>query len=302
MGQHPRLLQRHLRRQRPLNCGHCIWCPEDQGIAWSEGFPNWLGWLIPSSYEADYGLKARNIYDFEGLTNCHLGDSYLGDPLLTEGFVAALLQDITDTTAGDSHSQFPGYPDALAVGNGPIFVCVDYDTPTSVMDFLMKFKARYAGWAEQIWQTAKNCGYEFDLMPPSVVSGLTSPSHVTTGDSPDPTIDFTWNRPTDDASGVAGYAVLVSSGGPAMPPTSMSVGNVTTYTTTTLAPARTGSTCGRSTAPAAGPWPRRRWGRSPSASPNRRTWPSGRCRAGAAWSCRAGPPTPRPAMCRCRPR
>ncbi|MBK8164755.1 MAG: hypothetical protein IPK64_02205 [bacterium] len=220
----------------PLNCGHCIWCPEDQGIAWSEGFPNWLGWLIPSSYEADYGLKARNIYDFEGLTNCHLGDSYLGDPLLTEGFVAALLQDITDTTAGDSHSQFPGYPDALAVGNGPIFVCVDYDTPTSVMDFLMKFKARYAGWAEQIWQTAKNCGYEFDLMPPSVVSGLTSPSHVTTGDSPDPTIDFTWNRPTDDASGVAGYAVLVSSGGPAMPPTSMSVGNVTTYTTTTLAP------------------------------------------------------------------
>lgn len=220
----------------PLDCGHCLWCPEDQGITWSEGFPNWLGWLIPSSYEADYALKARNIYDFEGLGYCTVGGSYLGDPLLTEGLAAALLQDITDTTTGDSHTQFPGYPDALTVGNGPIFICTDYDTPTSVMDFLMKFKARYAGWAENIWQTAKNTGYEIDLMPPSMVSGLTSPSHVTTGDSPDPTIDFTWSRPNDDASGVAGYAVLVSSGGPAMPPASMSVGNVTTYTTTTLTP------------------------------------------------------------------
>ena len=220
----------------PLNCGHCIWCPEDQGIAWSEGFPNWLGWLIPSSYEADYQLKARYIYDFEGLANCTYAGTYLGDPLLTEGFVAALLQDITDTTPGDSHTQYPGYPDALSVGNGPIFTCTDYDTPTSVMDFLMKFKARYAGWAEQLWQTAKNVDYEIDLAPPSMVSGLASTSHVTTGDSPDPTIDFTWSRPSDDASGVAGYAVLVSSGGPAMPPASMSIANVTTYTTATLAP------------------------------------------------------------------
>jgi len=219
-----------------LNCGHCMWCPEDQGITWSEGVPNWLGWLIPSSYEADYALKARNIYDFEGLADCTVGEPYRGDPLLTEGFAAALLQDITDTTPGDSHPQFPGYPDALTVGNGPIFVCVDLDTPTSVMDFLMKFKARYAGWAEQIWQTAKNSGYEIDLVPPSMVTGLTSTSHVTTGDSPDPTIDFTWSRPTDDASGVAGYAVLVSSGGPAMPPTSMSIADVTSYSTSTLAP------------------------------------------------------------------
>jgi len=219
------------------NCGHCEWCPEDAGIAWSEGWANWLAMLIPSSYEADYGHKPISTRDYEGIGYCTDGGvpGYLGDPVLTEGFPAALLQDIQDSVT-DEHSQFPGYPDALSVGDGPIFVCTDLDAPTNVIDFLFKFKARYAGWSEQIWQTAKNNGYEIDGVAPSMVTGLTSTSHVTTGDSPDPTIDFTWNHPSDDASGVAGYAVLVTNAGAAMPPPVMTIGDVTSYTTPILAP------------------------------------------------------------------
>lgn len=221
-----------------LDCGHCMWCPEDQGIAWTEGWPNWLANLVVGTFEADYGDKPRHERTCETLDLCKDVPAayYMGDPLTTEGLVGAVLQDISDGGTADEHGQFPGYPDALAVGNGPVFVCVDLDTPTSVMDFLNKFKNRYAGWAEQIWQTAKNSGYEIDVTAPSMVTGLTSTSHVTTGNSPDPTIDFTWSHPADDASGVAGYAILVTTTGPALPPSSMSIGDVTTYTTATLAP------------------------------------------------------------------
>ena len=219
-----------------LDCGHCIWCPEDQGIAWSEGLPDWLGWFVPNTFLPDYGDTALNTYNFETLQNCPDSDPhYLGDPLLTEGLAAALLQDITDGTQ-DTQGGLAGWPDALSVGTGPILLCADLDTPNSVTDFLLKFKNRYAGWAEDIWSTAKNNGYEIDLAPPNPVTGLVSTSHTSGTPSPDPTIDFTWAHPLDDASGVAGYAVLVNSTGPALPPATQAIGDVTTYTTGTLAP------------------------------------------------------------------
>ena len=219
-----------------LDCGHCIWCPEDQGIAWSEGLPDWLGWYVPNTFLPDYGDSALNRYDFEAVKLCTDSEPhYLGDPLLTEGLAAALLQDITDNHQ-ETQPGFSGGTDALSVGTGPILLCADLDTPNSVTDFLLKFKDRYAGWAEDIWATAKNNGYEIDLAPPNPVVGLVSTSHTSGTPSPDPTIDFTWNHPLDDASGVAGYAVLVTTTGPALPPTTQAIGDVTSYTTATLAP------------------------------------------------------------------
>lgn len=219
-----------------LDCGHCLWCPEDQGIAWSEGFPDWMGWLIPNTFIADYGDTAQYPYDFERVKVCTwTSPNYLGDPLLTEGLVAALLQDISDS-AQDTQPGFTGGTDALAVGSGPLFICTDLDTPNSVTDFLLKFKNRYAGWAEDIWKTAKNNGYEIDLAPPNPVTGLVSTSHTTGVSSPDPTIDFTWAHPLDDASGVAGYSVLLTTTGAALPPQTQTIGDVTEYTSGTLAP------------------------------------------------------------------
>ena len=221
----------------PFDCGHCAWCPEDQGIAWSEGFPQWLSYFVVPTYEADYGLKPMHTVTWHTTTTCTWVPTapYVPDPLLTEGSVAALLQDISDADF-DEDPVYPGHPDALAVGDGPIFLCTDYDTPNSAMDFLAKFKNRYAGWSEQIWQTAKNNGYEIDLAPPNPVTTLVSTSHTSGVVSPDPTIDFSWSRPADDASGVAGYSVLITTTGPALPTTTKTIDNVTTTTTATLAP------------------------------------------------------------------
>lgn len=219
-----------------LNCGHCIWCPEDQGIAWSEGLPDWLGWYVPNTFLPDYGDSALNRYDFEAIKVCTESDPhYLGDPLLTEGLAAALLQDITDDHQ-ETQPGFSGGTDALSVGMGPVLLCADLDTPNSVTDFLLKFKNRYAGWAEEIWATAKNNGYEIDLAPPNPITGLVSTSHTSGTPSPDSTIDLTWNHPLDDASGVGGYSVLVTTTGPALPPTTQSIGDETTCTTDNLAP------------------------------------------------------------------
>jgi len=213
------------------DCGHCLWCWESGAISWIEGFPDWLGDIIPRTYLADYGVAARYPYDFEGLSTC--GGSY-HDPLLTEGFVAALLKDVGDSDQ-DSHGVYGSWSDALSIGTNELFDVADFDAPVNMQDFLDSFKARWPSYREGFWESAKNCGYETDVTPPNAVTGLTSTSHSTSGDSPDPTIDYAWTRAYDDASGIDGYGIFISSG-PGMPSTVKDIEDVTHYTTPALAP------------------------------------------------------------------
>ena len=71
-------------------CGHCLWCPETDNISFTEGFPDWMGDVIPGSYAATYGLAAQSVYDMESLGTCF---SSYADPLTTEGFLAAVVRD-----------------------------------------------------------------------------------------------------------------------------------------------------------------------------------------------------------------
>jgi len=215
----------------PTDCGHCIWCQEDGGAAWSEGFANWCADVKTRSYAGTYGIASQFFRSQENLSTC--GASY-DDPTITEGFLGALLRDIEDGTQ-DSHGVYGSWTDALALGYDEIYVVADYDTPVSPMDFLDNFKTRYPSYREDLWETARNCGYEIDTAIPAAPTNLTSPSHSTTGDSPDPTIDFTWTRAYDDASGVAGYGIYIS-GSPGMPSSIQDIGDVTSYTTDPLPP------------------------------------------------------------------
>ncbi len=214
----------------PTDCGHCLWCRETDHDAFNEGFPDWMGDVIPGSFAAQYGRAARFIYDMENLATC--GGSW-DDPLLTEGFLAAVIRDIGDFT-NDDHAAFPE-TDELSLGWDEILACVDLDHPTTPMLFLNAFKNRYPQHREGLWATAKNCGYEIDLLAPLAVTNLTSPSHSTVGDSPDPTIDFTWTRAYDDASGVRGYGIWIAASH-GMPSAVQDIGDVTSYTTPALSP------------------------------------------------------------------
>lgn len=215
----------------PIDCGHCLWCPETETVAFTEGFPDWMGDVIPGSFGAAYGRDALSVYDMENLYTC---DGVTpDDPLRTEGFLAAVVRDIGDDT-NDNDPRFAG-ADQLSVGWGPAITCVDLDAPTTATGFLAAFRARYPAWGKDLWATARNCKYETDLQPPTAVTGLHSTSHSTSGDSPDGTIDLAWTAATDDISGIIGYGISVN-GTHYIPSDILDIYDVTSYTTPTLAP------------------------------------------------------------------
>lgn len=211
-------------------CGHCLWCAETANISLTEGFPDWMGDIIPRTFAATYGRAALSSYDFETVLVC-TNPSYR-DPWMIEGNLAAVVRDIGDAANDDDF-----YPetDELSVGWGPVIATVDLDHPTTALAFLTAFRDRYPAWREQLWATARNCNYEIDVLAPPAVTGLYSPSHSTSGDSADPTIDLAWTRAVDDCSGVEGYGITIA-GGIGLPTAVMDIGDVTGYTTPALAP------------------------------------------------------------------
>lgn len=216
------------------SCGHCVWCQETDHDAWAEGFPNWIGEWIPSTFPAVYGYAGANINDgrymLEALGTC----GSTADPYRTENFLGALLHDIVDVPS-DDHNLADPWRDRLNMAATVVFTVADLDGPTTPANFLTKFAARYPAQKEAFWETAFNCGYNFDVVNPGAVTGLGSTSHTVGGNSPDPTVDLYWTRASDDASGVIGYGVSVTTS-PSFPAAVENLGNVTNYTTGVLAP------------------------------------------------------------------
>ena len=54
----------------PIDCGHCWWCEETAGIAFTEGFPDWMGDVIPRTFGATYGRDPYTAYNMESITTC----------------------------------------------------------------------------------------------------------------------------------------------------------------------------------------------------------------------------------------
>lgn len=214
-------------------CGHCFWCSESQSIAWLEGWAQFHSWAVGAWVPGYYGVTPLAAVDGESLADCWPGT--YGDPLLTEGFIAALLQDISDS-AQDSHGVYGSFTDELSLGVAAAFSVNALDNPTGSQNFLDKFAARYPGYKSAFWATAANCGYTLDTVAPGVVTGLTSPSHAISVASPDNTPTFTWTAATDNYSGVAGYGLYISTGGAGLPTAVMDIGAVTSWTSTALAP------------------------------------------------------------------
>lgn len=217
------------------SCGHCVWCQETDHDAWAEGFPNWVGEWLPSTFPAVYGYGPANgadgRYVLEALGDCGTTD----DPYRTENFLGALLHDIVDAPS-DDHNGGDAWRDRLNMAATNVFVLADLDGPTTPANFLTKFVARFPGQTENFWETAINCGYNFDVANPGTVTGLGSTSHTIGGDSPDATIDLYWTRASDDASGVDGYGISITSGAPSFPAAVVNLGNVTNYTSGVLSP------------------------------------------------------------------
>ena len=52
-------------------CGHCLWCAETTNVAFTEGFPDWMGDVITDTWLGTYGRAALSSYDFETVLICN---------------------------------------------------------------------------------------------------------------------------------------------------------------------------------------------------------------------------------------
>lgn len=213
-------------------CGHCLWCQENQTVAWLEGWANFHSWAVGDWTPDLYGHDPLAPLSFETLRRC---SGTMDVPLLTEGFISALGQDIADGNQ-DYHVIYGDYRDSLILGVGPIFAVCVLDNPGTSQDFLDSFYDRYPMHREGLWETAANCGFILDSTEPGIVTNLTSTSHAPNVPSPDPTATFTWTRASDDFSGIQGYGLFISNGSPGPPAAELDIGDVTTYTTESLSP------------------------------------------------------------------
>ncbi|MCB9882608.1 MAG: S8 family serine peptidase [Planctomycetes bacterium] len=88
------------------------------------------------------------------------------------------------------------------------------------------------GSAENTGSTTSNITITVDGTSPSLVTNLRSTTHATTGWSNDPSITYAWTAATDNLSGIDGYGLFTSLGGPGSPSNVLDIGAVTTYSET----------------------------------------------------------------------
>ncbi|HWL92286.1 MAG TPA: hypothetical protein VNT79_02025, partial [Phycisphaerae bacterium] len=146
------------------DCGHCGWCMETDHDAWSEGWPNWLGGAVMRTYNAYYNYTPLSIndgrYNVEMLGTC--GQDNQAHPAdITEAYLTAMLQDIEDLPNPPSLDDHDGGAidcemDAMALGFDEIFLVTRLDRPTSPLDFINKWRARYPQYDQDFWSTARN--------------------------------------------------------------------------------------------------------------------------------------------------
>lgn len=182
-----------------MTCGHCIWCSETDHDAWNEGWPNWLADVVTRSYPLRYNnylpYSTRSQEGIQPTCGCTLTDgstcsqnSQPNDPFRTEGYAGALCRDIDDATQ-DDHDNLDydgdgiaddydgdGFPDcntdAMSLGPVQIFQVVTLDRPSTAVEFIAAFRARFPQYDQDLWSTVRNVAPEFSfpLPPPTVVS------------------------------------------------------------------------------------------------------------------------------------
>ncbi len=199
----------------PWDCGHCLWCEENNHDAWDEGFADYFGYVIPLEYGTLYGLDAWSKTEVGGLDTCD-ADHRIHDALITEGFVASCLADIQDDTV-DNHPICGSWYDRVALGPLAILDAVHETHPSTFMPFLLEMKSRFGSEHEELWETGMNCGFDIDTENPGAPPSVWSTTHSTGIPSPAAIARFQWTPADDDASGVDRYCVRITEGAPALP-------------------------------------------------------------------------------------
>lgn len=209
------------------DCGHCMWCEENPKDAWSEGWPNWLADIVTRDYPDSYTFSDGTAYEAlrrrsqETVRECtEHGIDDFGDPLITEGFLGALLRDIEDDDPDPVPSTLSDFEvtvrqDCLSLGPEEIFEITIVDEPTTTLEFMLYFLAKYPELMPRFFGTALNISRDFadvfppDLEPPGVVESVWSSSHPAGTVNPSPCMVLSWDTPPDDVKGALAYSIVL---------------------------------------------------------------------------------------------
>ncbi|MCP4546311.1 MAG: hypothetical protein GY835_07585 [bacterium] len=198
-------------------CTHCMWCQEDETIAWMEGIAQFTSRLATNHIAATFYHPAPAVIKHKPIESVDFASGNCTtlppDPFRTEGFFGALMLDLADTDNEEDPST-PGYYDVADGLVDQVFEALMSPCPwmgagaypDEPDEFSFCFWKRFPEFAEDFWETAKNCGMEHDYLPPGGVS-FTYWDPGTNTPSTDHTVTIMWNPPIDDLSGVAGYSI-----------------------------------------------------------------------------------------------
>lgn len=217
-----------------VGCGHCSWCEETSAVAWSEGWSDWLSDFYARYHNQAYGYTPLNPYSYEKLVACWEDDIF-ADPYITEGNFAALLRDMEDTTQDDD-PHTAGFADSMSDDAVRIFAVADLNEPTTSLQFINAYRSRYSPQEPDFWLTARNNGFQYDFLPPGVVSDLESFTHTPGLGSAVSSISMGWLHAPDDASGVEDYSVAVTLNAPQLPNPAVNVSGSRTWRSSQLVP------------------------------------------------------------------
>ena len=166
---------------------HCVWCPENVGDAWQEGFANWYGQWVTERYPVAYGVTPwaagttngfwnEGRYGRDWLGKCEQ-DSMVYAGALTEGYVMALLRDMSDPVSliADDHdgdATLDCDTDAMDIDADEIMTIFRDHDPTDITMFLDKFRLQYPQHVQDLWSAVRNVHtpFSFNLPDPIVLT------------------------------------------------------------------------------------------------------------------------------------
>lgn len=151
---------------------HCVWCPENDTIAWKEGWANWFGSRLLRVWEGAYGYEPLSIddnrYVLESAEFCNDANQYPQSS--TEGYVGMLLRDIEDSeNEGYGGALDDCEADRLSQGDQIIFLIFRDDDPETVWDFIQGYRARNPNHDYNLWHTIEHTAPSMNFPRPSLV-------------------------------------------------------------------------------------------------------------------------------------
>ena len=161
----------------PTAPGHCLWCPENDGDAWQEGWANWFGDRLMRVWEGAYGYVPLLVdrYPIETPDACNDGNTYAQSD--TEGFVSALLRDIEDgENEGLGGGPFDCAADVLNDGDQGIFNIFRDADPSTVWDFIAAWRTSNSGRQLDLWHTIEHNAPSMNFTRPALTVTSQPPS------------------------------------------------------------------------------------------------------------------------------